>query len=65
MQNVLKRKYVFWFVFAKYVHLDLFYVLDYSGSFDMHIENYKKTKYFWFSKVRPTGVSELNGLVRN
>ena len=24
--------------FVKYVHLDLFYILDYSGSFDMHIE---------------------------
>ena len=23
---------------AKYVHLDLFNVLDYSGSFEMHIE---------------------------
>ena len=33
MQNVLKRKYV-----AKYVYLNLFYVLDCSGSFDMHIE---------------------------
>ena len=33
--------------FAKYVNLDLFYVLVYSGSFDMHIENKKKL----FSKV--------------
>ena len=24
--------------FVKYVYLDMFYVLDYSGSFDMHIE---------------------------
>ena len=29
------------FVFF-YVHLDLFYVLDYSGSFDTHIEKLKK-----------------------
>ena len=31
--------------FAKYVHLALFYVLDYSGVFYMHIEKWKnKTK---------------------
>ena len=31
---------------AKYVHFDLFYVLDYSGSFDMHIKYEKKTILF-------------------
>ena len=42
-------KYVFDEKFAKYVHLDVFYVLelDYSGSFDMHI-----LKWIFFSKVR-------------
>ena len=40
--------------FAKYVYLDLFYVLDYSGCFDLHIENYKKTPNF-FSKVSNGG----------
>ena len=31
-------------IFAKYVHLYLFYVLEYSGSFDMQIEKLKKKK---------------------
>ena len=39
MQNVLKRKNMYFDEkFAKYVHLDLFYVLDYTVSFDKHIE---------------------------
>ena len=43
MQNVLKRKNMYFDEkFAKYVHLDLFYLLVYSGSFDMHKKNYKK-----------------------
>ena len=29
--------------FAKYVHMDLFYVLVYSGPFDMHIEKIQKS----------------------
>ena len=32
--------------FAQYVHLDLFYVLDYSGSFDIHMRYMKYTKMF-------------------
>ena len=32
----------------KYFHLDLFYVIDYSGSFDIHIEKLYK-KLFLFS----------------
>ena len=31
--------------FANYVHLDLFYVLDYSGSFNMNIEEKKISKF--------------------
>ena len=39
IQNVLKRKNMYFAEkIAKYVHLGLFYVLDYSGCFDMHIE---------------------------
>ena len=30
------------FILMKYDHLDLFYVLDYSGSVDMHVKNVKK-----------------------
>ena len=38
-------------IFAKYVPLNLFYVLDYSGYFDMHIEKLWKKDFFpW--KVR-------------
>jgi len=49
MQNVLKRKNMYFDEnFAKYVHLDLFYVLVYSGSFDMHKKNYKKKTSFVF-----------------
>ena len=41
MQNVLKQKNMYFDEkYAKYVHLDLFYALDYSGSFDMHIEKF-------------------------
>ena len=53
MQNVLKRKNVFLMKkFAKCInHLCLFYVLEYSGSFYMHIEKlYKKISFL--SKVR-------------
>ena len=56
--------------FAKYVHLALFYVLDYSGVFYMHIEKWKnQTKKK--SKVRKKtivwggGCSERYGLARN
>ena len=42
MQKVLScsetKKYVFDKKNAKYVHLHLLYVLDSSGSFEMHIE---------------------------
>ena len=43
MLNVLKGKiFIFMKKFAKYVPLDLFYVLDYSGSFDMqYVFNFK------------------------
>ena len=41
-----KNMYFYEIKNAKYVHLDLFYVVDYSGSFDMHIENYKKIYFF-------------------
>ena len=42
MQNVLKRKNIYFDEkFAKYVHLDLFYVLDYTESFDKHIEKWQ------------------------
>ena len=31
---------------AKYIHLGLFYVLDYSGAFDIHYA-YRKIKFFF------------------
>ena len=37
--------------FAKYVHLDLFYVLNYSGSFYMRID-------FFFKSPHNTGGSQ-------
>ena len=40
---------------------DLFYVSDYSGSFDKHIENYKNNYFFRKSAKN----SELYELVRN
>ena len=46
MQNVLKRRKIFLIKFAKYVHLDLCYVLGYSRSFDA----YQKT-YFWLTSA--------------
>ena len=61
MQNVLKRKKMYFDEkFAKYVHLDLFYLLVYSGSFDMHKKNYKK-RHHLFSEVRKTPVIAIWG----
>ena len=48
------EKYVFWWKITKYVHLDLFYVLEYSRSFDMQIE-----KLFLKKLLRGEGSSEL------
>ena len=50
---------------AKNIHLGLFYVLDYSRSFDMHIRKLLKKKYI-FSKFRKKqgGGAELYELVR-
>ena len=62
------QKYVFWW--KKYVDLGLFYVLDYSGSFDMHIEKLHEKIYFFLKSQKQIfdirgGGSELYGLVRN
>ena len=43
----------------KYVHLDLFYVLDYSGCFDMHIEYYKKTPNFFQKSATGGGAQNV------
>ena len=49
---------------AKYIiHVGLFYVLDYSGSFDVHIEKWSKNIYFFRvcnkNGFYPMGDSEL------
>ena len=52
MQNVLKRKNMYFYEkCAKYIHLGLFYVLDYSGAFDIHYA-YRKIKFFFWESAK-------------
>ena len=57
--------------FAKYIHLDLFRVLDYSWSFDMHIQKIIKKLIIFSSPQKSSfcrtggGVLKRYGTVRN
>ena len=56
------EKYVFLKkIFAKYIHFNLFYVLNYSGPIEMHIAYQRMKQKTFFVKSRQKTVFALQG----